>query len=186
MREIILDTETTGLYPNQGHRVIEIGAIEAINGKLTGHKFQTYLKPDIDVDKRAEAVNGLNREMLANEPVFEDVLHNFVRFMKPNEKEYIRLVAHNAPFDVNFIENEFKRSGNKDSYILLMDNVEIIDTKKMAEHLGKKHTSLDALSKEYEIDISHRQIHGAIKDCELLWKVYQELRKESAGDSECL
>ncbi|MDH5545377.1 MAG: DNA polymerase III subunit epsilon [Gammaproteobacteria bacterium] len=166
MRQIVLDTETTGLEPSQGHRIIEIGAVELINRRLTGNNFHQYLQPDRDIDAGAQEVHGITLEFLADKPRFHDVAQTFLDYIKGAE-----LIIHNAPFDVGFINHEFGLLG--DDWGKVVDHCEVIDTLVMARqlHPGQKN-NLDALCKRYEIDNSHRDLHGALLDSEILADVY--------------
>ena len=166
MRQIILDTETTGLEPALGHRIIEIGCIELINRKATGNRFHVYLNPEREVDAGAVDVHGLSNEFLADKPLFADVIQDFIDFIQGSE-----LVIHNAPFDVGFLNHELKRLGA--DYRSLSDYCGILDTLALArkKHPGQRN-SLDALCKRYAIDNSHRSLHGALLDAEILADVY--------------
>jgi DNA polymerase-3 subunit epsilon len=166
MRQIILDTETTGLEPALGHRIIEIGCIELINRKATGSRFHVYLNPEREVDVGAVDVHGLSNEFLADKPLFADVIQDFLDFIQGSE-----LVIHNAPFDVGFLNHELKRLGA--DYRSLSDYCGILDTLALArkKHPGQRN-SLDALCKRYAIDNSHRSLHGALLDAEILADVY--------------
>ena len=166
MRQIVLDTETTGLEPSQGHRIIEIGCVELVNRRLTGNNFHHYLQPDREIDAGAIEVHGITNEFLADKPRFADIAAEFVEYIRGAE-----LVIHNAPFDVGFINHEFS---------LLEDNpgrVEglcgVLDTLAMARNLhpGQKN-NLDALCKRYGIDNTSRTLHGALLDAEILADVY--------------
>jgi DNA polymerase III subunit epsilon len=165
MRQIVLDTETTGLDPQQGHRVIEIGAVEILNRKLSGQTFHVYLNPDREVDAGAMEVHGLSNEFLADKPRFEDVQADFLDFIADAE-----LIIHNAPFDVGFLNAELTR---RDAGLLKSYCSGVLDTLKMARNLhpGQKN-NLDALCRRYEIDNSGRAYHGALLDAELLADVY--------------
>jgi DNA polymerase III subunit epsilon len=166
MREIILDTETTGISPADGHRIVEIGAIELLNHMPTGATFHVYLNPERDMPKEAEAVHGLSSTFLKDKPVFKSIAKDFVDFIKD-----ATLVIHNASFDIGFLNAEL-------SYV----NIEpitmghVIDTLQLAR---RKHpmasNSLDALCKRYGIDNAKRTKHGALLDSELLAEVYLEL-----------
>jgi DNA polymerase-3 subunit epsilon len=165
MRQIILDTETTGLDPRQGHRIIEVAAVELLNRRLTGQSFHRYLNPDRDIEEGALQVHGITREFLEDKPRFPDIAEEFAAFIKDAE-----LVIHNAPFDVSFLNAEFSRLGESalDQYCR-----GVVDTLALARslHPGQRN-SLDALCKRYEIDNSSRRLHGALLDCELLAQVY--------------
>ncbi|MFO1368354.1 MAG: DNA polymerase III subunit epsilon [Marinagarivorans sp.] len=165
-RQIILDTETTGLEPQQGHRIIEIGCVELINRKLTGRHFHHYINPQRDIDEGAQAVHGISAEFLADKPLFAQLAEAFFEFVKGAE-----LIIHNAPFDVGFINHEFNLLDK--GFGKLEDHCTIIDTLAMARHRhpGQKN-NLDALCRRYEIDNSHRELHGALLDAEILADVY--------------
>ena len=165
MREIVLDTETTGLDPESGHRVIEIAAVEVRNRRLTGNHFHRYLNPDRDIDEGALQVHGLTREFLADHPRFGDVCDAFLEFVRG-----CPLIIHNAPFDMGFLDHELKRLGREP---LSAHCPEVVDTLRMAReyHPGQRN-SLDALCKRYEVDNTHRTLHGALLDAELLADVY--------------
>ena len=164
-RQIVLDTETTGLEVRQGDRVIEIGCVEIGNRKLTGRRFHRYLNPDREIDAGAQAVHGLTNEFLADKPRFRDVAAEFLDFIRNAE-----LVIHNAAFDLGFLNQELALAG--------LESVEaacagIVDTLRMARELRPgKRNSLDALCSEYAVDNSGRQLHGALLDAELLAEVY--------------
>jgi len=166
VRQIVLDTETTGLDTAQGHRIIEIGAVELVDRRLTGRHFHYYLQPDREIDEGALQVHGITQEFLADKPRFEDVVEHFLEFVKDAE-----LIIHNAPFDVGFINYELKRlPENKGT---LEDICSIIDTLQLARklHPGQKN-NLDALCKRYDVNNSHRDLHGALLDSEILADVY--------------
>jgi DNA polymerase-3 subunit epsilon len=166
MRQIVLDTETTGLSPEQGHRIIEIGCIEMVNRRLTGRDFHRFLNPERDIDAGAEAVHGISRESLQTEPRFHEVVDDFLEFVRDAE-----LVIHNAPFDVGFIEHELRLMEHAKPKIT--DHCDVLDTLALARemHPGQRN-SLDALCKRYEVDASKRDVHGALIDSELLARVY--------------
>jgi len=166
MRQIILDTETTGLSTSQGHRVIEIGCIEMVNRRLTGREFHRFLNPDRDIDEGAEAVHGISREQLETEPRFPEIVDEFLAFVKDAE-----LVIHNADFDVGFLEHELRLM--KHAQPSITDHCMVLDTLTLAReiHPGQRN-SLDALCKRYEVDASKRDVHGALIDSELLARVY--------------
>lgn len=165
MRQIVLDTETTGLDWRTGDRVIEIGCVELVNRSLTGRHYHVYLNPERDISEEAIAVHGLTVEFLADKPRFEDVADDFLRFVQDAE-----LIIHNAAFDVGFLDFELDRTGRGklSSYC-----AGVIDTLRMAkeQNPGKK-ASLDALCDRYEIDNAHRTLHGALLDSEILAEVY--------------
>ncbi len=166
MRQIVLDTETTGLSAAQGHRIIEIGCIEMVNRRLTGREFHRFLNPDRDIDDGAVAVHGISREQLETEPRFHEVVDEFIAFVKDAE-----LVIHNADFDVGFIEHELRLMKHKQPKVT--DHCQVLDTLTLAReiHPGQRN-SLDALCKRYEVDASKRDVHGALIDSELLARVY--------------
>lgn len=166
MRQIILDTETTGLEPQQGHRIIEIGAIEMVNRRLTGNTFHRYLNPQREIDEAAIEVHGITNEQLQNEPLFIDIADELFAFLEGAE-----LVIHNAPFDVGFLNNEYKLIGKSEK--LINQYCEILDTLVLArqKHPGQKN-NLDALCKRYEVNNSQRTLHGALLDSEILADVY--------------
>lgn len=166
MRQIILDTETTGLEPAAGHRIIEIGCIELLDRKLTSNRFHVYLNPDREVDAGAVEVHGLSTKFLADKPRFNDVARDFLGFIEGAE-----LVIHNAPFDVGFLNHELKLADS--GFKTVADYCEVLDTLVMArkKHPGQRN-SLDALCKRYGIDNKHRSLHGALLDAEILAEVY--------------
>lgn len=164
MRQIVLDTETTGLDPAQGHRVIEIGCLEILNRRISGATYHVYLNPERDIDAGAVQVHGLTREFLADKPRFGDVAAEFLEFVRDAE-----LVIHNAPFDVGFLNAELTKlqDGPVSRYC------GVVDTLKLAKqmHPGQKN-NLDALCKRYAVDNSNRAFHGALLDAQLLAEVY--------------
>lgn len=166
MRQIVLDTETTGLSTAQGHRVIEIGCVELVNRRLTGREFHRFLNPDRDIDEGAEAVHGISRADLETAPRFHEVVDEFLEFVRDAQ-----LVIHNAPFDIGFIEHELKIMEHPHPSI--EDHATVLDTLGLARelHPGQRN-SLDALCKRYEVDASKRDVHGALIDSELLANVY--------------
>ncbi|GAB4392887.1 MAG: DNA polymerase III subunit epsilon [Gammaproteobacteria bacterium] len=165
-RQIILDTETTGLKPEEGHRIIEIGAVEMINRKITGNNLQLYINPERDIDEQAQAVHGISLAFLADKPVFADIASLFLEFIQDAD-----LIIHNAPFDLGFLNAELQRHSH--TLNRLEKNHCIIDTLVLAreKHPGQKN-SLDALCKRYNIDNSSRNLHGALLDAEILGQVY--------------
>lgn len=165
MRQIIFDTETTGLEPAQGHRVIEIGLVELINRRPTGRTFHRYLNPERPVDEGAKAVHGLDDAFLAGQPKFAEVATEFVEFVRGAE-----LIAHNAAFDVGFLDHELGRLPEK---WLIADLATVTDSLEIARrlHPGQRN-SLDALCKRYAVDNSNRELHGALLDARLLADVY--------------
>jgi len=166
MRQIVLDTETTGLEPSQGHRIIEIGCVEMINRRLTGNNYHQFLQPDREIDEGAQAVHGISNEFLADKPRFSDVVKDFIEYLDGAE-----LIIHNAPFDVGFINHEFNLVGSE--YGKVATYCTVIDTLVMARKMrpGKKN-NLDVLCKEYDVNNAHRELHGALLDAELLSEVY--------------
>jgi DNA polymerase-3 subunit epsilon len=166
MRQIVLDTETTGLSVAHGHRIIEIGCVELMNRRLTGREFHRFLNPERDIDEGAEAVHGISRADLETEPFFSDIVDEFLDFLKDAE-----LVIHNATFDVGFIEHELKLMKHPQPKI--DQHATVLDTLTLAReiHPGQRN-SLDALCKRYEVDASKRDVHGALIDSELLANVY--------------
>ena len=166
MRQVVLDTETTGLSTAQGHRIIEIGCIEMVNRRLTGREFHRFLNPDRDIDEGAEAVHGISREQLETEPRFPEIVDEFLDFVRDAE-----LVIHNAEFDVGFIEHELRLMKHPSPKIAA--HCAVLDTLTLAReiHPGQRN-SLDALCKRYSVDASKRDVHGALIDSELLARVY--------------
>ncbi len=166
MRQIVVDTETTGLEPSQGHRVIEIGCVEIVNRRLTGRHYHQYLQPDREIDEGAMEVHGISNEFLADKPRFPDIMDEFLGFIDGAE-----LVIHNAPFDVGFLNHELKRAGS--AWRCIEDHCAIVDTLVLARslHPGQKN-SLDALCRRYGIDNSQRTLHGALLDAEILADLY--------------
>ncbi len=168
-RQVVLDTETTGLNPEEGHRIIEIGCVELINRRLTGQHFHVYLNPDRIIDEGAIEVHGISNEFLADKPRFENVYKDFIEYIRDAE-----LIIHNAPFDVGFLNHEFslldEGIGKIENYSSVMDTL---------AHARKKHpgqrNSLDALCKRYGIDNSHRDLHGALLDAEILAEVFLQM-----------
>ncbi|MDP6674720.1 MAG: DNA polymerase III subunit epsilon [Gammaproteobacteria bacterium] len=166
MRQVVLDTETTGLEVSKGHRVIEIGCVELINRRGTGETYHQRVQPDRDIDEAAEGVHGISSKMLADKPRFGAVAEAFIEFISGAE-----LIIHNADFDVGFLDNEFQCAGLHSTNIASVCTV--IDTLQMAReiHPGQRN-SLDALCKEYHVDNSGRDFHGALLDAQLLADVY--------------
>jgi DNA polymerase III subunit epsilon len=170
LRQIILDTETTGLDPNQGHRIIEVAAVEMVNRRLTGNHLHRYVNPERDIDAGAMQVHGITPEFLQDKPRFADIAREFVDFIQGSE-----LIIHNAPFDVGFLNMELRLLG--------MDALSawcagVVDTLTMAKslHPGQRN-NLDALCKRYGVDNAARTLHGALLDCELLAAVYLALTR---------
>lgn len=166
MRQIVLDTETTGLEPKEGHRIIEIGCVELVNRRLTGRHFHRYINPERVIDAGAIAVHGITNEFLADKPLFKDIVQEFMDFVRGAE-----LIIHNAAFDTNFINHEFRLVNPSLGQVETL--CKITDTLLLARqmHPGQKN-SLDALCKRYDIDNSHRELHGALLDAEILAFVY--------------
>jgi DNA polymerase-3 subunit epsilon len=166
MREIALDTETTGLDPTSGHRIVEIGCVEVVNGVPTGRTFQRYVNPQRDMPEGAFAVHGLSEEFLARHPLFAEVAPDFLEFIGD-----ATLIIHNAEFDLGFLNAELERFG-----LETLGGERAVDTVKLARRkFPRAQASLDALCKRFRIDISGRALHGALKDAELLSRVYLEL-----------
>ncbi len=165
MRQIVLDTETTGLEPAMGHRVIEIGCVEVIDRRLTGNHYHQYIQPERDIDEGALEVHGITQEFLADKPTFAQIAEDFIRYVDGAE-----LVIHNAPFDVGFLDAELERLPQ---YGLVSNYCTVLDTLVMArtKHPGQKN-NLDALCRRYDVDDSRRDLHGALLDAELLAQVY--------------
>lgn len=166
VRQVVLDTETTGLDHRTGDRVIEIGCVEVIGRRLSGERFHTYLNPERAVDPGAKAVHGLDDDFLADKPKFREVAKEFTDFIRGAQ-----LIIHNAPFDVGFLNMELALLGHEN--LASITGIEVIDTLRMARDLrpGRKN-SLDALCAEFDVDNSNRQWHGALLDAELLADVY--------------
>lgn len=166
MRQIVLDTETTGLSVSKGHRVIEIGCLEIVNRRLTGNEYHCFLDPERDIDEGAERVHGISRADLHGQPRFADIADEFLDFIKNSE-----LLIHNADFDVGFLDNELQLMQHPQPSI--SDYAMVLDTLSLARtlHPGQRN-SLDALCKRYSVDASKREVHGALIDAELLARVY--------------
>lgn len=166
MRQIVLDTETSGLEVAHDHRIIEIGCVEIINRRLSQNNYHQYLQPDREIDEGAAEVHGLTSEFLADKPRFTDIAAELLAYLEGAE-----LIIHNAPFDVGFLNYEFRRVYG--DHFELADKCEILDTLVMARemHPGTKN-SLDSLCKRYSIDNSSRELHGALLDSEILADVY--------------
>ena len=170
MRQVVLDTETTGLEVALGHRVIEIGCVEMVNRRPTGNTFHEYLNPEREIDAGAAAVHGITNEHLKDKPRFAEVAQRFVDFVQGAE-----LVIHNAPFDVAFLDSELKlwAKGAGEKPIAIRKQCTVLDTLALARemHPGQRN-GLDALCKRYAVDNSHRQLHGALLDARILADVY--------------
>ncbi len=166
MRQIVLDTETTGLAPEQGHRIIEIGCVELVNRQITGRHYHVYTNPERDVPEEAISVHGITNEFLVDKPRFSQIAEEFAAFINGAE-----LIIHNAPFDIGFMDHEFMLDGKRFGPINSICSV--IDTLVMARerHPGQRN-NLDALCKRYDVDNSQRDLHGALLDSEILADVY--------------
>ncbi len=166
MRQVVLDTETTGLEASQGHRIIEIGCVELVDRRATGRHYHQYLQPDREIDPGAVEVHGISNEFLADKPRFEDIVQDFLGFIQGAE-----LVIHNAAFDVGFIDAELARVGPHLGCV--QDHCTVLDTLALArdKHPGQKN-NLDALCRRYDVDNSNRDLHGALLDARILADVY--------------
>ena len=167
MRYIVLDTETTGLDPDNGHKIIEIGCIEILNRNITNNTFHKYINPNREIDVEASKIHGLTNKFLKNKPVFDEIYLEL--------REYISnspIIIHNAPFDIGFLKKEHTIASANDKFL----NNEIIDSLKLARKIspGKKNT-LDALCERYSVDNSDRTLHGALLDAKLLAFVYLKM-----------
>ncbi len=166
MRQIVLDTETTGLEVSQGHRIIEIGCVELVNRRLTGRHYHQYVNPEREIDAGAIEVHGITSEFLADKPVFARVAETFLAFVGDAE-----LIIHNAPFDVGFLDSELQRY--RPGYIGIQSHCQIVDTLQMARHKHPgQRNNLDVLCSRYAVDNSTRDLHGALLDAEILADVY--------------
>jgi DNA polymerase-3 subunit epsilon len=169
-RQILLDTETTGLETRNGHRIIEIGCVEMIDRKMTGNDYHQYIQPKREIDAAALGVHGITPEFLADKPLFEHITHDFIDYIKGAE-----LIIHNAPFDIGFLDYEIGLHNQKtgDDYQPVQAICSITDSLVMARdrHPGQRN-SLDALCKRYEISNEHRTLHGALLDSQILGDVY--------------
>ena len=167
MREIVLDTETTGLDPAAGHRIVEVGALELLHHLPTGRTYQCYLNPEREMPEEAERIHGLSMQFLSDKPKFGEIAEEFLEFLGD-----ANLVIHNASFDLKFLNAEFGLAG-----LTGIDLRRAVDTVQLArQRFPGAQVSLDALCKRFEIDNSARTFHGALLDCELLAEVYLELR----------
>ncbi|MCB1747495.1 MAG: DNA polymerase III subunit epsilon [Gammaproteobacteria bacterium] len=166
MRQIVLDTETTGLEPAQGHRIIEIGCVEILNRRITSRRYHQYVNPQRDIDAGAVEVHGITAEDLREKPLFGEIAGDFIEFIRGAE-----LIIHNAAFDVGFLDAEFALLGS--AWGRTEDYCVVFDSLKLARemHPGQRN-SLDALCRRYDIDNAHRELHGALLDAELLAEVY--------------
>jgi DNA polymerase III subunit epsilon len=165
-RQIVLDTETTGIDPKQGHRIIEIGCVELVNRRLTGNNFHVYINPQRSIEEEAIDVHGITNEFLRDKPLFHQVAEEFFDYIKGAE-----LVIHNAPFDVGHMDNEFELLNQHHPKTHAF--CQVLDTLKMARdlHPGQKN-NLDALCRRYDVDNTKRTLHGALLDAEILADVY--------------
>lgn len=166
LRQIVLDTETTGLEPEKGHRIIEVGCLEMINRRITGSTFHRYINPQREIEKDAIDVHGITNEFLQDKPIFRDVVKELIDYINGAE-----LIIHNAPFDVNFLNHELNWAGSR--YLKTTEYCTVFDTLTYArrKHPGQRN-SLDALCARYHVDNSNRDLHGALLDAELLAQVY--------------
>ncbi len=166
MRQVVLDTETTGLQPEAGDRIIEIGCVELVDRKFTEQTFQRYINPERAVGPGALEVHGIDDEFLATQPLFEDVAEEFMGFVQDAE-----LIIHNADFDIGFINHELRRLETPVQDI--REHCRVLDTLTLARRMHPgQHNSLDALAKRYQVDNSHRKLHGALLDAGILAEVY--------------
>lgn len=166
MRQIVLDTETTGLDPDQGHRIIEIGCVELLNRRPTCNNYHVYINPEREVEAGAVEVHGITNAMLADKPRFEDISEDFLAYLGEAE-----LIIHNAPFDIGFLNWELRRLDEAPPGV--ESTCRILDTLVMARQMNPgQRNSLDALCKRYEVDNTQRELHGALLDAQLLAEVY--------------
>ena len=177
MRQIILDTETTGLEPSEGHRIIEIGCVELINRRASNNRYQQYINPGREIDQGAMEVHGITNEMLTDKPKFADIAKDLLEFIKDAE-----LIIHNAPFDIGFLNNELSVMANGKAPLRVEDFCTVVDTLKLARgmHPGQKN-DLDSLCRRYNVDNSHRTLHGALLDAEILADVYLAMTGGQTG-----
>jgi DNA polymerase III subunit epsilon len=179
MRQIVLDTETTGLSWEKNNRVVEIGCVEILQRKETDQRFQRYLNPERDMEPGAQEVTGLSREFLSDKPLFADVVDEFLDFIRGAE-----LIIHNASFDIGFLNYELSKLGPQ--YGRIQDIASVVDTLAMArERYPGQRNSLDALCKRLDVNNSHRNLHGALLDAELLCEVYLAMTS-GQGDLELM
>ncbi len=170
MRQVFLDTETTGLYHAQGDRVIEVAAVEVLNRRVTQHHFHHYLNPDREIDAKAQEVHGISLEFLQDKPRFADIANDLIAFIADAE-----LIMHNAPFDVGFLNAELTRLGQKPVEKIV---AKVTDTLKMAKEMRPgQRNNLDALCKHFGVDNAKRTLHGALLDAELLADVYMAMTR---------
>jgi len=175
MRQIILDTETTGIQVNQGHRIIEIGCVELLNRKVTNNHYHCYINPEREIDAGAQAIHGITKEFLTGKPLFKEVAHELIEFIQGSE-----LIIHNAPFDVGFMNAELQYASK--TWKPVAEYCRILDTLALArkQHPGMRN-NLDALCKRYGIDNTHREYHGALLDAYLLAQVYLAMTEGQAS-----
>ncbi len=166
LRQIILDTETTGLEPEKGHRIIEIGCLEMINRRITGSTFHRYTNPQCEIEQEAVAVHGITVDFLKDKPLFREIIDELIQYIDGAE-----LIIHNAQFDINFLNHELNWAGKR--YKKIESYCSVFDTLPYArrKHPGQ-HNSLDALCRRYHVDNTNREVHGALLDAELLAHVY--------------
>lgn len=166
LRQIVLDTETTGLEPEKGHRVIEVGCLEMINRRITGSTFHRYINPQREIEREAAEVHGITTDFLKDKPLFREIIDELVAYIDGAE-----LIIHNAPFDINFLNHEFKWAGKR--YKTVEEHCGIFDSLVYArrKHPGQRN-SLDALCSRYHVNNKNRELHGALLDSELLAQVY--------------
>lgn len=168
-RQIVLDTETTGLEPKEGHRIIEIGCVEVIKRRVTRNDYHQYLQPDREIDEEAQNVHGITPEFLADKPRFNEVVDAFMEYVKGAE-----LLIHNAPFDIGFLNHELKLVNSR--WGCIEDHCKVTDTLVMArQRYPGQRNSLDALCRRLDVDNSHRDLHGALLDSQILADVYLAL-----------
>ena len=165
MRQIALDTETTGKWLTPEHRIVEIGCVEIVDRIITGHNFHSKINPQREVPEDAREIHGHTWEMLKDSPLFVDICDELISFVRGAE-----IVIHNAPFDLGFLNRELQRLNRKD--FITETQCTVVDTKRMAQKRHPKPNTLDALCDRYGIDRSHRKLHGALKDAKLLAQVY--------------
>ncbi|MHB8535495.1 MAG: DNA polymerase III subunit epsilon [Sulfuricaulis sp.] len=177
MRQIILDTETTGLEPSEGHRIIEIGCVELINRRPSNNRYQQYINPGREIDAGAMEVHGITNEMLADKPTFADIAQGLLDFIQGAE-----LIIHNAPFDIGFLNNELTLMASGKPPPRIEDRCTVVDTLKLARsmHPGQKN-DLDSLCRRYSVDNSQRTLHGALLDAEILADVYLAMTGGQTG-----
>lgn len=169
-KSVVLDTETTGLDPKSGHRLTEIGCIELVARQPTGRRFQTYLNPERELDERAAAITGLSYDFLKDKPKFQEKAEDFLAFIEGAE-----LIIHNAKFDLGFLNHELRLWGHE--HLPLEAHYSVIDTLTLAKkiHPGHRYYNLDALCQRYKVENTHRELHGALLDAEILTEVYLKM-----------